>query len=127
MPETVHFCCKLQLMLKLSEKLHRDPKKESNFLLVFVFPFRFFPEALVIAFLRTLSRDCYFCDDLHCVKSVLIWSYSCPYFPSFGLNTGRYGVSLRIQSKCGKIQTRITPNTDTFKQYYCFCFYNFLV
>ena len=23
-------------------------------------------------------------------------------------------VSLRIQSKCGKIPTRITPNTDTF-------------
>ena len=26
----------------------------------------------------------------------------------------RYGVSLRIQSECGKIRTRITPNTDTF-------------
>ena len=26
----------------------------------------------------------------------------------------RYGVSLRIQSKCEKIRTRITPNTDTF-------------
>ena len=26
----------------------------------------------------------------------------------------RYGVSLRIQSECGKMQTRITPNTDTF-------------
>ena len=25
-----------------------------------------------------------------------------------------YRVSLRIQSKCGKIRTRITPNTDTF-------------
>ena len=24
------------------------------------------------------------------------------------------GVSLRIQSECGKIRTRITPNTDTF-------------
>ena len=28
------------------------------------------------------------------------------YFPAFGLNTERYGVSLRIQSECGKIQTR---------------------
>ena len=27
---------------------------------------------------------------------------------------GVYGVSLRIQSECGKIRTRITPNTDTF-------------
>ena len=30
------------------------------------------------------------------------------------MNTERYGVSLRIQSECGKIRTRITPNTDTF-------------
>ena len=51
---------------------------------------------------------------VHCVKSVHIRSYSGPYFPTFGLNTDRYGVSLRIQSKCGKIRTRITPNTYTF-------------
>ena len=25
-----------------------------------------------------------------------------------------YGVSLRIQSECGKMRTRITPNTDSF-------------
>ena len=41
---------------------------------------------------------------LHCVKSVRIRSYSGPYFPAFGLN---------IQSECGKIRTRIIPNTDT--------------
>ena len=41
-------------------------------------------------------------------------SYSDPYFPAFGLNMERYSVSLRIQSKCGKIRTRISPNTDTF-------------
>ena len=46
---------------------------------------------------------------LHCVKSVRIRS------PPFGLNTERYGVSLRIQYKCGKIRTRKTPNTDTEK------------
>ena len=40
--------------------------------------------------------------------------YSGPYFPAFGLNTERYFVSLRIQSECGKIWTRITPNTDNF-------------
>ena len=50
----------------------------------------------------------------HCVKSVCIWSCSGPYFPAFGLNTQRYGVSLRIQSECGKIRTRITPNTGIF-------------
>ena len=52
--------------------------------------------------------------DLHCVKCVRIRSYSGPYFPAFGLNTERYGVSLRIQFEWGKIRTRITPNTETF-------------
>ena len=47
-------------------------------------------------------------------KSVHIRSYSGQYFPAFKLNTQRYGVSLRIQSECGKIRTRISPNTDTF-------------
>ena len=32
--------------------------------------------------------------------------FSGPYFPAFGLNTGIYGVNLRIQSECRKIQTR---------------------
>ena len=51
---------------------------------------------------------------LHCVKSVRIRSYSGQYFPTFGLKRELYGVSLRIQSKCRKIRTRITPNTVTF-------------
>ena len=51
---------------------------------------------------------------MHYVKSVRIRSYSGPHFPVFGLNTDRSGVSLRIQSKWGKIRTRVTPNTDTF-------------
>ena len=41
------------------------------------------------------------------MKGVCIWSYSCPHFPAFRLNADRY-------SKCGKIRTRITPNTGTF-------------
>ena len=36
------------------------------------------------------------------------------YFP-------RYGVSLHIQSECGKMQTRITPNTDTFHAVIVIC------
>ena len=44
----------------------------------------------------------------HCVKNARIRSYYGPHFPAFGLNT------LRIRSECGKIWTRITPNTDTF-------------
>ena len=50
----------------------------------------------------------------HCVKSVPIRSYSGPHFPAFGLNTERCGVSLYMQSKCGKMRTRITRNTDAF-------------
>ena len=46
----------------------------------------------------------------HYKSQKLFWSV----FSAFRLNTERYGVSLRIQSKCGKMQTRITPNTDTF-------------
>ena len=54
----------------------------------------------------------------HCIKNVHIRSYSGPNFPAFGLNRERYGVSLRIQSICGKIRTRITPNVDAFYQVY---------
>ena len=50
----------------------------------------------------------------HFVKRVRIRSYSGPYFPTFGLNTEKYSVPLRIQSECGKMRSRITPNTATF-------------
>ena len=53
-------------------------------------------------------------SNYHWVKSVLIQSFSGSYFPAFGLNTGKYSVSLRIQSELGKIRTRKTPNTETF-------------
>ena len=45
-----------------------------------------------------------------CLKCFRIRSFSCPYFPAFGLNTDIYRVNLRIQSACGKIRTRKTPN-----------------
>ena len=62
---------------------------------------------------------CYFwclitVNFVHCVRSVRIRGYFGPHFSAFGLNTERYSVSLRIQSKCRKMRTRITPNTDTF-------------
>ena len=50
----------------------------------------------------------------HCVKIVRVWSFSGPYFSEFGLNTERYQVSLRIQSKCRKIRNWESPNIDTF-------------
>ena len=53
-------------------------------------------------------------SDGPCVKSVLIQSFSSLYLTAFGLNADIYIVNLRIQSKCGKIRTRKTPNTDTF-------------
>ena len=52
------------------------------------------------------------------MKSVRIQSFSDPYFPAFGLNMEKYGVFLRIQSECEKIQTRKTPNADTFQTVY---------
>ena len=51
---------------------------------------------------------------LRWVKSVRVRSYSSPHFPAFGLHMEKYSVSLSIQSDCGKIRTRITPNMDTF-------------
>ena len=51
---------------------------------------------------------------VHSVESVCIRNYSGPYFPAFGLNTERYGVSLCIQSECEKIRPRINLNTDIF-------------
>ena len=47
-------------------------------------------------------------------KSVRIQRFSGAYFPTFGLTTERYGLSLCIQFECGKKRTRKTPNTNTF-------------
>ena len=52
---------------------------------------------------------------MHCTKNFRIWSFCAPYIPAFGLNTERYSLSLSIQSECGKIWTRQTPNTNTFQ------------
>ena len=62
---------------------------------------------------RTQSNESilHSCIQQLCVKSVRIQNYSGPHFPAFGLNTES---DTRIQSECGKMRTRITPNTDTF-------------
>ena len=49
-----------------------------------------------------------------CVKYVRIRRFSGPYFRAFVQNTERFGVSLHIQSKCGKMRTRKTSNTYSF-------------
>ena len=41
-------------------------------------------------------------ESQYCIKSVRIWNYFDPYFPSFGRKY-LHSVSLRIQSECGKI------------------------
>ena len=79
----------------------------------------FFTKILEVRFgdnplLESCNRCLYFIFLIHCVKSARIWSYSGPYFPVFGLNTERYGVSLRIQFECAKMRTRITPNVTLF-------------
>ena len=51
----------------------------------------------------------YFCREEHCVKSVRIRSHSSPHFPAF-----LYTPYSPNAGKCGKMKTRITPNTDTF-------------
>ena len=38
-----------------------------------------------------------------------------PYLSAFSPDVGKSSVSLRIRSKCGKIRTRKSPNTDTFR------------
>ena len=60
----------------------------------------------------------------HCVKSVQIQSFSCPYFPALGLNMEIYGVNLRIQSEsvfspnAVKYGPEKTPYLDTFHAVY---------
>ena len=47
----------------------------------------------------------------HCLKSVHIRSFSGPYFPPFGLNTGKYGPE-KLQ-----IRTRFTQCTKVYAEY----------
>ena len=42
------------------------------------------------------------------------WAYSEFFWSLFSLIWTKYGVSLCIQSECGKIRTRKIPNIDTF-------------
>ena len=49
------------------------------------------------------------------MKSVLIRSFSGPYFSTFGLNTETLNRwRIRIWSECEEIKTRKTPNMNTF-------------
>ena len=50
-----------------------------------------------------------------CPYSELFWSAFSPHFAAFGLNTERYGVCLRIQSKCGKMRIRISQSARVWE------------
>ena len=74
--------------------------------------------------LRATTRDCNWLSlRKKSPYSGLLWSAFFRHFPVFGLNTKRYSVflhsvCLRIQSECGEMRTRITPNTETFYAVY---------
>ena len=53
------------------------------------------------------------------MKSIPIRIFFGLYFPAFGLNTERCSVPFHIQSECGEIRTRKTPNTDSFHAVSC--------
>ena len=59
-------------------------------------------------------------ETLHgkCAYTDFFWSVFSRIQAKYGeiLNMERYFVSLRIRSKCAKIQTRKTPNTATFHE-----------
>ena len=51
--------------------------------------------------------------DVHCKECPyleLFWSTFFLHFPTFGLNTERYYVSLRIQYECGKMRENCGPD-----------------
>ena len=66
---------------------------------------------LGISYPNIKQINIYFMDH-HCVKCVRVRSFSGPCFPAFGLNTEIQKINILIQSRCGKIRTRKTQNTD---------------
>ena len=108
--------------------------------ITFMFTFSSFPFQVKTNFLSPLKRLLLFfynsthftssfgelfgdCDSGTLRKKCPYSDFSGPDFPAFVLNTEIYSVNPRILSKCRKIQTRETPNTDTF----CAVIFNFEV
>ena len=80
-------------------------RRPAVFTVSFVHIFHLFPVFLLL----TLNRK--MLGGSHCVKSVRIRVIPVRIFP----HSDWIWVSLRIQSKCGKMRTRITLNMDTFR------------
>ena len=71
-------------------------------------------EGYTVTLLGHFTKSAFILTNQHCMKRVCILNYSGPHFPAFGMNRERYSISLCIQSYCGNMRTRITPNTDNF-------------
>ena len=56
------------------------------------------------------------CPNYTAWKVSVFGSFSGPCFPAFRLNTEICFLYLYIQSECGKIRAKNTPNTDTFRE-----------
>ena len=54
-------------------------------------------------------------DDIHCVKSDCIRSFSGPYFPAMGLNTGKYG---QKNSEYGHFLRSASAGSNPVCEYY---------
>ena len=104
---------KYKLSIIVSPSFHQNEERCCGGIFVFQFPifgFQWHSNIFTNSFPLTYQFHSY-----HCVKSVCIRSFSASHFPPFILNSEIYSVSLRIQSECGKINTRKAPNTDTFR------------
>ena len=70
--------------------------------------------------LQTSKCNCFVLEILnnfnnrYCVKTVQIRSFFWSVFSRIGTEYGRYSISLRIQSECGKYGPEKTPHLDTF-------------
>ena len=69
---------------------------------------------VVVVFVLSNPRGTQISKYIYCVKSDRIRRFPLPYFVACRLNTEICWVNLYIQSKCGKIRTRKTPNMDIF-------------
>ena len=75
---------------------------------------KYFSSKRISVLCKVSKYDKIIITHTHYLKKYLIRSYSIQHFPAFRLNTERNSASLRSHSECGKMQTRITPNTDSF-------------
>ena len=111
----------IQLMLSDSQAKNSSVESDElfcpwqNFLPTVFLPTKFYTDYFSsdkVSLIRSFYY--FFCkrDNIHCVKSVRIRSYSGPHFPAFGLNTEKYSVNVSVfSSNAGKwllIQTYFT-------------------